>query len=275
MRCFDKDNNRIVYIERLASSTFWDSHWREEFSARDTLLRTRDNHVTRVTKRYLKPQDGPVLEGGCGTGRHVAALHNSGFRCIGLDYAEESVSRLRQAVPELDIRWGRLQELDFPSGHFAGYWSLGVIEHYWNGYEQIGREMARVIAPGGYLFLTFPYMSPLRSLKARLRCYPMWRGSRKPDDFYQFALDHRTVVLDFEEWGFRLVEFRPLNGLKGTKDEIPALKPLLQRLHDYRGKSLLIRGLRYVLTRMLASFAGHVALLVLVRDQHPSRSGLA
>jgi len=51
--------------------------------------------------------------------------------------------------------------------------------------------------------------------------------------------------------------------VKGFKDEVGIFKPLLQKLYDYQGESLWVSGFRYVMDRLLATFAGHTMFLVL------------
>ena len=269
MRYFDERNNRLIYIERQATPDFWDDCWQADISIREEIIGVKNTYVTRITKKYLKPTDGIILEGGCGRAQHIAALTNNGYQCIGLDSAQQTVRALQNAIPELDVRLGDVRHLDFEDAYFAGYWSLGVIEHFWDGYEHIELEMARVIRPGGYLFLAFPYMSPLRKLKARFGLYPKWEMEQSLSTFYQFALDHKSVIQDFAKYGFELVQARPLDGLKGTKDEVAVLKDLLQKLYDYRGASILIRGFRLILSTALSLVAGHNILLIFKRSTYP------
>jgi len=229
MPYFDKQNNRLIYLEKQATPDFWDSHWKLDHFVRTKLLNVRDTPVTTVLKKYIKPEDGMILEGGCGNALQVAALVNNGYQCIGVDYAPRTVRIINEAIPELSVCLGDVRHLNFEDAHFAGYLSLGVIEHFWEGYETIGLEMARVIKPFGYLFLAFPYMSPLRKLKGRLGFYPMWKPSQNPSNFYQFALDHKLVTQSFLKRGFYLLEAIPMLGLRATKDEIKVLKTFLQR----------------------------------------------
>ncbi len=273
MRYLDKQQNRLIYIQRQATPDFWDRHWQADNNGPEANSRANRSYVVRITAKYLRPQDGIILEGGCGTAAHVAALVNSGYRCIGVDYAQQTVRAVNEASPDLDIRWGDVRSLAFEDGHFAGYWSMGVIEHFWEGYRPIAMEMARVLKPGGYLFLTFPHMSWLRGLKAKLGLYPDWqKGQQPPANFYQFALDSSLVTEDFTRWGFELVITKPLSGLKGLKDEISYQKGTLQNLYDYRGKSRLIRGLRYGLSTLSAPLAGHTVLLIFKRLSYQSNT---
>ncbi|MEM4409598.1 MAG: class I SAM-dependent methyltransferase [Candidatus Caldarchaeum sp.] len=265
MRYFDYKKKRLIYLARQATPAFWDDRWETNGFSKEKLLNIKDTIVVRLTKKYLKPEEGPILEGGCGTGVHVAALTNNRYQCIGVDYAPNTVRTLNEILPELDIRLGDVRYLPFADASFAGYWSLGVIEHFWDGYEAIAAEMARVLRPEGYLFLSFPYLSPLRKVKALSSLYPQWTDEQAPPAFYQFALDHRRVIEDFRRMGFSLVGATPQLGMTGAEQEIPSLKSFLQKLRKYREASLLVRGLIGGLSYTLTLFTGHVVLLVFRR----------
>lgn len=46
-----------------------------------------------------------------------------------------------------------VRKLQFADGFFDGYWSLGVIEYFWEGYNEIVNEVKRVIKPGMFSVL--------------------------------------------------------------------------------------------------------------------------
>ena len=151
VRYFDPVKKQLIYIESKAGPSFWDSHWKLDKNIRK-ILRIKNTYVSNITRQFLKPRDGIILEGGCGKGHNVASLFNNGYRVIGIDYAEKSVMILNQYLPELDIRLADVRDLPFEDNYFIGYWSIGVIEHFWEGYESIALEMSRVIKYNGYLF---------------------------------------------------------------------------------------------------------------------------
>lgn len=267
MRYYDATHNRLIYLSRQATADYWDEHWENGSSLQRLLQNSRSTYVSRITGRYLQPEDGPILEGGCGTGQHVAALTHQGYTCIGVDYAEKTVAAIHNAAPALDVRMGDITALQFDDATFAGYWSVGVIEHFWEGYGACVAEMARVVRPGGYLFVTFPQLSPLRQWKVQFGRFPQWSAENSHDSFYQFALDYRGVVETLTAHGFTLAKAMPLDGLKGFKDEMGAIKAPLQKLYNYRGKALPIRALRLGLSNALAPIAGHSMLLIMRRAQ--------
>jgi SAM-dependent methyltransferase len=259
-RFYDKTENRLVFVARAASSAFWDDHWQSEKLRQ--LIERGNGFVVRETKRYL-PAGARVLEGGCGRANTVWGLHKAGFQAAGVDFAERTVAAVNNAAPELDVQVEDVRRLSFPDASFDGYWSLGVIEHFYDGFDPILEEMWRVLRPDGYLFMTVPAMSPLRHLKARLGLYARYEETpERIDGFYQFALDPARVIARFEKRGFKLVHRSGMDGIKGLKDEISFLKGPLQRLYDTPGAGA--ARVKRLLNRVLAP-TYHMAYYVMRR----------
>lgn len=265
MRYYDQKEHRLIYIEEQATPEFWDRQWEDEKLKKSILAGVKEHFVYPITKRYLKP-GAKILEGGCGKGQFVYSLHMRGYDALGVDFAPKIIEKAKALVPELKLSVGDVRKLEFPNDTFDGYWSLGVIEHFPEGYEAISREMCRVLKPGGYLFLTFPYMSPLRRLKALFGLYPKHTPQNfNREHFYQFALSSESVIRNFTNWGFELVWKKPYEGFKGLKDETGLLKPFLQAI--YNNKSFITQGIAFVLSTILAPVSGHTILLVF-RKKH-------
>lgn len=262
IRYFDKSNNRLVYVGKAANDTYWDQHWKSESSKLKEQIKVKnDRFIIGYTKKYL-PSGTKIFEGGCGLGGKVCTLHYHGYDAYGVDYAKETVKKANQYAPELKIKIGDVRDLSFPNNFFDGYWSLGVIEHFYDGYERAVSEMFRVLKPGGYLFLTVPVMSPLRKAKVRRKKYLEYKESKEMrENFYQFAFDPKDVVNNLKSRGFKLVNVKPYDGIKGLKDEVLILKPFLQHLYDKnnRASNLVKRILDIVLRR----FANHICLFVM------------
>lgn len=244
---YDSREERLVFVRAAASADFWDRHWQTGQLRKSV---TRGNgFVVNKTKKYLSP-NAKILEGGCGRANTVWGLQQAGFEAVGIDFAEKTVEAINEATPEIDVRFGDVRDLPFEDTSFDGYWSLGVIEHFYEGYQSIQSEMLRVLKPGGYLFMTVPAVSPLRRLKVLLGRYPSFEPSEELlADFYQFALTPARIVEDFEASGFKLLERHGMDGLKGLKDEVTLLKPALQALYD--GKGWIARQVRSRIGKML------------------------
>ncbi len=268
LRLFDRTNNRLIYFGKNATPDLWDTLWSlDKEVVHKSISPSRDgDHLVAFTKRYLKPDDGIVLEGGCGRGQYVAALSRAGFQTIGIDYAQETVKALNEHAPELDIRLGDVRSLPMQDGSVTGYWSIGVIEHFWDGFDPLAIEMSRVIKDGGYLFCSFPFLNPLRRLKARMGLYPTADFISEPPEFYQFALSKPFVVQIMSNYGFTLIEETPLGGFKGILGEFGILSSMLEPLYNYEGKSFIIRGMRRAVDLLLTAMGSpHSIRLVFQR----------
>lgn len=265
---YSKEKGCLVYLNKKADSQFWDSLWNTESLRKDILGGKHDLFLAPITKKFLKPDKSiRILEGGCGKGNYVYSLACRGYDAYGVDYAEKTVRKINEAVPELNVTLGDVRSLNFDDAFFDGYWSLGVIEHFWDGYDPLAVEMARVLKDGGYLFLTFPYLSPLRKRNMRKGKYTTLASFDEPNGFYQFALDSEKVRKYFEKLGFTLAWEKPYDGLKGILDEIsnPRIHGVISKL--YNTKNPFLRIVKLGLTVILAPYSGHVILLVLKRKR--------
>ncbi|MBU2025653.1 class I SAM-dependent methyltransferase, partial [Patescibacteria group bacterium] len=262
MKLYDFRKKQLIIFQEKADSSFWDSHWRIDKNIKNKIFLKKDSLITRVTRKFLRPQAGPILEGGSGSGQNVAALKYYGYQVIGIDYASQTVRALNKWMPELDIRHGDVRKLPFKDNFFSGYWSLGVIEHFFSGYRTIALEIERVVKTGGYLFLTFPFMSPLRKIKAGLGFYLPWSKTRVSslDNFYQYILNKELVIKNFQSLNFKLVQTMPFDDIKGVKNEIKFLRPLFQRLLDHPGRGILKRAVPKIIfgaSSLFTPITGH------------------
>ncbi len=257
-RYLRKRDNVLVYIGTNADQDFWDSQWKEINNKKKTNF-SKNSYVSDITKKYLKPRS-IIIEGGCGRGNHVYSLKQNNYRPIGIDFAELTVKQVSDDYPELDIRQGDVRSLDFESDSIDGYWSLGVIEHFYDGYSDISEEMKRVLRSGGYLFLTFPSMNLLRKIKAKLGFYDDFNESNN-NDFYQFCLDPEDVIKNFQSLGLIKVKKTFRDGYKGLKDESPLfLKRYMQKIYD--SDNLLAKSLRFTISKFFSWLSGHSCLIV-------------
>ncbi|NOZ35172.1 MAG: class I SAM-dependent methyltransferase [Chlorobi bacterium] len=261
-RYYDQKNKRLVYVGEASNPTYWDKHWDKNTIEKLYPKKiSQFDYVVNTTKKYL-PKNSVIFEGGCGTGQQVFKLQNAGYKVTGIDYAEKTVKTVKKAKPELDIRLGNVRKLDFPDNYFNAYWSFGVIEHFYGGYDEILNEMFRILNPSGYLFITFPHMSCLRKIKARKGKYPVWKNSEQEiEKFYQFALDEKKVISNLRNIGFQLIRKQHLSGIKGLKDEVKFLKKPLQKIYDSR--TFFGLAVSKIISVLFAPFASHSILLIL------------
>lgn len=260
MKYFDSKNNRLVFIEHSPTEEFWSNHWLEDddFSRR-VKLGAGYGIIRRFTEKFLK-KPAKILDGGCGIGQNVYGLKKWGYDSYGIDFTDKVVQKTKENFPDLNVSVQDVRKLEFPDNYFDGYWSVGVIEHFTAGYADIIKEAQRVIKKDGYLFLTIPWFSPLRKLKARMGKYRMFTNSVDMTNFYEFMLDDKNVIDDIEKNGFTCVLRQPHDAVKGIKDEILSLKWIFKKV--YNGRNSFYKGIRFLLSFFLARFSGHIILLV-------------
>jgi len=258
MKLYDKKNKRLIVLGQRPDPEYWDRHW-HIYNLNEKIKSVIGNRlVKKFTLKFLTP-GSRILEGGCGIGQNVYALKAWGYATYGVDFAPKTIARLKNEFPDLNLFVQDVRELDFPDNFFDGYWSLGVIEHFWEGYREMLNEAERVIKPKGYLFLTFPYTSPLRKLKIELGLYKTFEEINA-DNFYQFILNEENVKADVEKHGFELILKYPYDATKGIKDEILLLKPYLQRI--YNGQKFFMKGIRVLVSLLFSKVGAHSIFLL-------------
>ena len=265
MRIYDSKTKGLLCYKQKD----WDNHWSNQDIRKLHESVSKHNIVNRITRKYLKPDDGPILEAGCGLGQFVHSISDIGYDCIGIDTAQDTIAKIKSIYPDLNVNVMDVQKIEYPSDLFAGYWSLGVIEHFSEGYELALQEMFRVIKPGGYAFVAVPIMSPLRRLKVHLGLYEtnvnINYNNADGVSFYQFVFSSKKLINDFYKTGFKKISSISLSGIKGLGDEIPILKSSLRRISSWRKKNLAGKCFVKALDMLLSLSTGHMRLFIFQR----------
>lgn len=259
--------NQLAFFDRSATPSFWDQRW--EGSRPDTFRVGVPRHVERSLHRWV-PLGKRCLEAGCGLGNIVYGLTAAGWPCVGIDYAESTVNRLKAAAPELDVRLGDVRCLPFPDDCFDCYISRGVIEHYPDGYTTILDEMDRVLRKGGIAIIEFPAINLVRKLKKRIGLYPHAASLCEDGlEFYQYALEPSDVQHSLEELGYDILGISRFEGFLGVADEAP--RPLDRLLRSiYNHPSRLASWFRRAMEPCVAPWAGYCAQIVAGKTAGPS-----
>lgn len=174
-------NNLEIYDDVAAEWWSDDVRW----------IRTLKNMVPgRMTffDRYVDWSGKRVLDLGCAGGFMAEALDDRGAIVTGIDPAEQAIAAARAHAGERDIRYdtGVGEALPYADASFDAVVCVDVLEHV-RDLDQVTREVARVLVPGG----TFCFDTINRSPIARaavvtlaediLRLLP--RGTHDPGMF--------------------------------------------------------------------------------------------
>jgi SAM-dependent methyltransferase len=215
------EHGRLVFYREKPSKEFWDKHWLEEFD-HTSYARAQKGSLwlfEDVFTKYL-PKNGQILEGGCGPAKLVIGLRSRGYDCVGIDYAEETVRKVRESFPDLPIRQGDVLQLDVSPGTYAAYISLGVMEHSIEGPHGFLREAFRVLSSDGLLLVSVPFFNPLRRFKSLIGYF---HGDVKDLEFYQYAFqiaEMKRILLDHKFHSIYIGGYDPFSGFQS---EIPLL----------------------------------------------------
>jgi SAM-dependent methyltransferase len=223
-------NERICYYQNKADANFWDNSWKTLFT--EDYYRQYEKGALEeygaFFVKYLQRNDA-ILEAGCGTARYVVALKAKGYSHIeGIDWGEDTIKRVKDIYPDLPVRVGDAANIDVDSDSYDGYISLGVVEHCEDGPDCYLAEAFRVLKPGGYAFISVPYVNKLRKLKAKLGFYAERNISNM--DFYQYAYSKIEFQGMLEKAGFTVVETGGVVGSFAVRDEFHELFKFLDRL---------------------------------------------
>jgi SAM-dependent methyltransferase len=105
-----------------------------------------------MLRLFLQPGPGDrLVDLGCGSGRMLLWNRAAGAQFVGVDVSPFFSA---EALAGLDLVLGDLRRLPLTSGVFTKAWSLDVAEHLTHDdLDDVLAEAARVLAPGGQLFL--------------------------------------------------------------------------------------------------------------------------
>jgi SAM-dependent methyltransferase len=265
---------KLAFFDQAAVPEFWDRRWQSVPGGPAVGLHLGiPAHVRSAMHRWVA-RGSRCLEAGCGMGNVVYGLRQAGWPCVGLDYAETTVRTLRSLAPDLEIQLGDVRNVPYPDHSFDCYISLGVIEHFAEGYGPILREMDRILRPGGVALISFPSDNVLRRIKRRAGCWPNEAAAQDHGlEFYQFALDPRDVTRDLRRIGYRILATQRYEGVLGVADDAPPpFDRLLLWLYNKRD-SRVCSGVRRFLEPFLAGWAGYCTQIVARKPTAPGVQG--
>ena len=156
---------RKVYIANISErkDQFWDNHW-SRCNLEEIVNDVEASPMLPIFLKYF-PKGEKILEGGCGLGKYVAYFAMRGYDIEGIDFANETIKRIKKHNPKLQVKNGDLKKLECGDGYYSVYYSGGTIEHYEEGISSIIKEAYRVLKKTGLLIVTVPYVSMLKSAK--------------------------------------------------------------------------------------------------------------
>ncbi|HEY5410568.1 MAG TPA: class I SAM-dependent methyltransferase, partial [Caulobacteraceae bacterium] len=163
------------------------------------------------------PDQGLIVEFGCGAGRILRHIYEQGRDCAGIDISPTMVDLCRRLVPQAQAHVFAGGRTPLPDGCASLVYSYAVVQHIsrLSDYFAAFDEMCRLVAPGGVLrvqvacddflggletpgrtenFETYSLHSPVTGKPYR-RDYNNWIGVAIGHEFQEKILrDHGLIV---------------------------------------------------------------------------------
>ena len=148
------------------SARHWDQTVKsgyEEFNAKTVSYARRFTDsiaMIKASSEVSVPEDGRLIDVGCGTGNGLIIFHETfGISGVGVDISNGMLDVARAKIEErkLPIKVHKIDEehLPFDDNSFDAGINFEVLEHTPHP-EQLLRELARVVKPGGAVVVTTP-----------------------------------------------------------------------------------------------------------------------
>lgn len=179
----------------IVSEPFYARYWAAEAPP------DHDPYTGRRVERFvaLAPRRGRVLDAGCGAGAAAALLRRAGFEVIGLDVSERAAERARAGCPGMVVEVASFDDrLPFPDRSFSSIYCGDVVEHVYD-VQTMANELARVLEPGGLLFMSTPYHGLAKNLVVALVDFD---GHFDPEGPHVRFFSERTLRRLLERAGF-------------------------------------------------------------------------
>lgn len=125
----------------------------------------RGEAVTHLVRTRREVRGLWILDLGSGVGGTVEALLKAGAHAIAFDRDGRRLRRIRHVLPTVPALQGDAGRLPFSTASFDGVIMQDVIEHLREP-ETVLREVARILKPGGFLYLSTPLKWALPNLVA-------------------------------------------------------------------------------------------------------------
>lgn len=168
--------------------------------------------------RELSPGD-PILDVGCGAGRHLVHLSRLGFENLhGVDLSQQGIAKVRKALPYARASVGDATRLPYPDDCFSLVVMVGIVYEIPDAalHQKVFDEIARVLKPGGRLL--YINNSPYNLGERVFTCTQALSRiiSREPAKFFVWRYDSQDVLGMADRAKLEVIREWPANIRRGV-----------------------------------------------------------
>ncbi len=189
----------------------WSRLWAQKNFSNSRQVKTLERTPQwRAIEKLTKPGER-ILEAGCGLGTWVRFFASQRLLPVGLDYSEQTIDNLNNRFPDYTWVKGDIRNIPLPDDQFDALVSWGVIEHLEEGPQRALKEFVRVLRPGGYVFVSVPWLSPYRirsGFQSGGDNSALFNG-RDNAEFYQYYITEKELSDYCSQAGFKVVKVVP------------------------------------------------------------------
>jgi SAM-dependent methyltransferase len=187
---------------------FWESVWMAKNLSHEQLLNNvsgavRSQHIIKAL-----PQNGLILDAGCGDGKWEFYLSAQSYHMIGVDYTIDTLQRNQKTTHDhqYSCKFLCADISNFPirSNSINGYLSIGVWEHFQTEEQvNLASEAFKILQPGGIIVIDVPNsFSPWTITRKIKSSYRKYKGLH---NLWQRNMSKKSLTNLCESVGFETI----------------------------------------------------------------------
>lgn len=170
-------------------------------NSKDFYIRTINADVQELYKKFLQyiPQQGRILDAGCGVGRDSKFFLNQGYDVVSFDGSLE-MAKIASSVLGKNVLHMLFQDLNF-SKEFDAIWANASLLHVpYKNLREILQGFHNSLLPSGIVYASFKYGTSMREVEDRfffdmdeVNIEPYLEGLFQPIEIWK-SVDTRSKI---------------------------------------------------------------------------------